>query len=336
MARKQYFALLLGGFCVVVGLADLPSKAADQTASASAAKATPSKDEIARWISALDDDHYLVRERATEHLLAAGAAALEPLLTVANSGRPEPADRAIWVLRRLGQSPDNELAVAALEHVIQLKGRPAIVSKAEAELDERSLAACEQRLTPLGAELVLRVERLDLNTIVKVLHVRLNPNWHGTAEDLRAITKLSRQLYFDIEGAPIDDAVAKMFETKQRLAFVKFTNTKISPAAVDSLKQRHPEAIVLLRNQAMLGVAGQNHASGVLVTRVEPNTAAAAAGIMVGDIITTIDSHPVPDFDRLTVRIAQHQPGDKVDVEILRGEQKIKLPITLGSWANQG
>jgi PDZ domain len=335
MACKQFLTLLLGSLCLVGGLAVAPSNAADQGTPAGAAKASPSKDQIAHWIAALDDDHYLVRERATEHLLTAGAAALDPLLAVANSGRPEPADRAIWVLRRLGRAPDDALAVAALERVVQLKGRPAIVAKADSELGERSLAMCEQRLEPLGAKLTLRTEQFDLTNIVRVLQVRLGPNWHGTPEDLRAVTNLSRQLYFDLEGSAIDDSVAKMFEARKKLAYVRFTNTKISPAAIDALKQRHPDAMVLLRNHAKLGVGGQSNASGVLVSQVEPNSGAAAAGIAVGDVITTLDGQPVKDFDRLTVQIAQHRAGDKVDVEVIRNGKKMKLPVTLGKWADE-
>ncbi len=239
------------------------------------------------------------------------------------------------MLRRLGHSSDNDLAVAALEHVVQLKGRPAIVSKAEAELDERILAACEDRLTPLGAELSVRAERLDLTTIVKVLHVRLAAKWHGTSEDLRAITKLSRQLAYEVNGAPIDDAVAKMFEAKKKLVYLRFTNTRVSPAAINALKRRHPDAMVLLRNRSKLGVGGQNNQLGVLVTRVEPNSGAATAGIAEGDIITTLDGKPIQDFDRLTVQIAQHQPGEKVDIEVVRGEKKMKLPVTLGEWTDE-
>lgn len=333
MARPHRFILIL---CMLVGLAGSQSSAADPTNSAVPAVQAASPAEIASWIGALDDNRYQVREQATQHLITAGSAALDPLLVIANGDRPEPADRAIWIMRRLGGARDNDLAVAALEHLAQLKGRPAIVSKAEAELDDRSIAACERRLTPLGAELILRNEAIDFTTSGNVLHVRLNPTWHGTVEDLGVIAKLPRQLYFELDGAAFDDAVAKMFETRQKLAFVKFTNSKVSPAAVDSLKQKHPESVVVLRNQAMLGVGGQTHKSGVLVTDVRQGTAAAAAGIVPGDVIATIDGHPLPDFDRLTVRVAQHQPGDKVGMEIIRGEQKLKITVTLGSWASQG
>lgn len=322
--------------CLIVGLAGSQSRAAEPTKTVTSAGQVASPAEIASWIGALDDNRYQVREQATQHLIAAGGAALDPLLAVANSDRPEPADRAIWIMRRLGGSRDNDLAVAALEHLAQLKGRPALVSKAETDLDERNIAACERRLTPLGAEIVYHLEQIDFTTVGNVLQVRLDPTWRGTAEDLQTIAKLPRQLYFDLDGAAFDDTVAKMFESKQKLAFVKFTNSKVSPAAIDSLKQKHPQAVIVLRNRAMLGVGGQTNKSGVLVTEVRPGTAAAVAGIVPGDVIATIDGQPLPDFDRLTVRVAQHQPGDKVGMEIIRGEQKLKITVTLGSWSGQG
>jgi S1-C subfamily serine protease len=52
-------------------------------------------------------------------------------------------------------------------------------------------------------------------------------------------------------------------------------------------------------------------------------------------VVATIDGHALPDFDRLTVRVAQHQPGDKVAMEIIRGEKKLKISVTLGSWTGQ-
>jgi S1-C subfamily serine protease len=54
---------------------------------------------------------------------------------------------------------------------------------------------------------------------------------------------------------------------------------------------------------------------------------------MVEDVVVAIDGQKVPDFDRLTAHVAQHQPGDKIVVEVLRGGEKRKLDVTLGSWA---
>jgi hypothetical protein len=288
--------------------------------------------EISAWIDELDHNQYLVRERATRNLLEAGSAALDALLAAANADRPEPADRAVWILRRVARSKDNGLAIAALERLIQLRGRPRLVEKAEWDLAERSVLACEEQLAPLGAELSVQYEPIEVANMVPMLQLRLGSQWRGTTEDLRPVAQLRHQLHYRLEGAAIDDAAVKLFEEKEKLAHLQLRYTKVTPAAVDALKRRHPDTVVYVRNAALLGVSAENHARGVLVQHVERDTAAAAAGIVPGDVITSLDGQPLPDFDRLTVRIAQHRPGDTIDVEILRGEERKKLSVTLGTW----
>ena len=324
-------------YAVLIGaMAAPPMAAAQQSPAVKQDRPAPTPAEIGDWIAKLDDNRYLVRERATQHLLDSGEAALDPLLAAAHADRIEPADRAVWILRRQSRSPDNDLAIAALERLTQLRGWPLVVEKAEAELAERIIVACEQRLAPLGAELTVQFEQVDVANVVPLVQLRLGPQWRGTTADLRPVAQLRQQLHFRLEGAPIDDAAVKLFEEKEKLAHLQLRYTKVTPAAVDSLKKRHPEAVIYVRNEALLGVSAENHPSGVLVQHVQAGSAAATAGIVPGDVIATIDGHALPDFDRLTVRIAQHRPGDTVDVEIIRGEERKKLAVTLGRWTDQG
>jgi hypothetical protein len=293
-----------------------------------------STEDIAGWIKALDDAHYREREQASQRLLSAGMPALGPLLTVANSDQPEPADRAIWILRSMGRSPDNTLALAALEHVVQLTNRPAIVSKAEVELTDRSVTACAERLEPLGAEISMRIEPIESGPM-PFLTVQLGEKWHGTLEDLKQLTRMQRVVRFRLEGTPVSDDVVKMFAEKPNLANLMLIETKVTPDAVDAVKEKHPETTVYVRNLVMLGVSAEKSAAGMVVTSVRPETAAANAKMLDGDIIVTIDGHPVPDFDRLTARIAQHQPGEKVDLEIIRKDQRMKITPVLGTWPDR-
>jgi S1-C subfamily serine protease len=138
-----------------------------------------------------------------------------------------------------------------------------------------------------------------------------------------------------LEGAAIDDAVVKLFEKKEKLTHIQFLYTKVTPDAVDALKKRHPDAVVYVRNEALLGISAENHPKGVMVQTVENTSAASAAGIVPGDVITTFGGKPLADFDRLTARIAQHRPGDTVEVEILRGEEQKKISVTLGRWSDR-
>jgi hypothetical protein len=290
----------------------------------------PTAAEIAAWTKSLDDARFRVREEATQQLLNVGEAALDPLLEVANGDRPEPADRAIWILRRLGRSRDNRLALAALERLVKLDDRPAIVLKAETDLNDRSIAACEERLAPLGAEMASQLQATETG-LVPTLVVRLGEKWRGSVEDLRQISELKGLRHFRLEGAPVTDEIVKMFAVKEKLAYLQLFDTKVTPAAVDAVKDKHPEAIVYVRNQAMLGVAAETHQDGVRVNVVVQGTGAAGAGIVENDIIATIDGHAIPDFDRLTVRIAQHKPGDKIEVEIIRGGERMKVTPVLGT-----
>jgi PDZ domain len=308
--------------------------AAKNTADAEA-KPTATPDQINGWIKDLDDARYLTREEATQNLLSSGAASLDPLLATANGDRPEPSDRAIWIMRRLGRSREDDLALAALDRLVQLKNRPAIVAKAESDHTDRTVALCERRLGRLGAEVNMEISRIDQMTVGPVLVVRLAEKWHGTSDDLRQVSQIRQQRNFRLEGAPIGDDQVKMFAEKEKLAYLQLINTKVTPDAVDLVKTKHPNATVHVRNQALLGVAAENHATGVMVIRVEPGTAAAGAGIVPGDVIVTIDGHKLPDFDRLTARIAQHQPGDKVDIEIIRNEKLTPLKVALGNWPTQ-
>jgi hypothetical protein len=335
MTRRSFNWLSVGLLCATTFAAPLCAEEPAPAVASEDSKTSP--EQIEEWIAQLDDNRYLAREKATQQLIDAGDVALDPLLAVANSDRLEPADRAVWILRQLAKSADNGRAIAALERLVQIKGRPALVEKAELELAERSVKACQERLAPLGAEITMEARQFDLMSIVPLLTVRLGEKWRGTAEDLRCLAQLRRQLYYRFEGHAIDDTVARFFEEKEKLAFAQFWNTKVTPAAIDGIKARHPEAMVYVRGRALLGVQARQepHPAGVMVSRVEPGTAANAAGIVAGDVIASIDGHSLPDFDRLTAHIAQHQPGKTVPVEIIRGNERKTLAVTLGSWAGQ-
>ena len=85
--------------------------------------------------------------------------------------------------------------------------------------------------------------------------------------------------------------------------------------------------------------------SGVLVATVRPGTGAARAGLKPatdqvtvqgeswpagGDVIVKIDGEPVGSVERLVDVISAKKPGDKIDVEVVRGTSHTTLTVTLG------
>ncbi len=98
------------------------------------------------------------------------------------------------------------------------------------------------------------------------------------------------------------------------------------------LAQAPPGAAPPQRPRAEVGVLVQPPAAGTqgaVVAEVTPNSPAAKAGLQPGDVITKIGSQDVRRPRELMAAIAQHKPGDKVELQVLRDGQQKKLTVTL-------
>ncbi len=82
---------------------------------------------------------------------------------------------------------------------------------------------------------------------------------------------------------------------------------------------------------ALLGVTVKTVANGAAVATVEPDTAAASAGLKAGDVITAVDGTKVPNAERLRAVIAAHEPGDKLTLKVLRAGSTQTITATLGT-----
>ncbi len=75
--------------------------------------------------------------------------------------------------------------------------------------------------------------------------------------------------------------------------------------------------------------AGLNEVSGVVIERVNEESAADEAGLKSGDIIVNIDGKKIVSSPDFMGNIGQHRPGDVISVEFYRGgkikEAKVKL-----------
>jgi Do/DeqQ family serine protease len=71
------------------------------------------------------------------------------------------------------------------------------------------------------------------------------------------------------------------------------------------------------------------NAKGVFVSKVMPNSGAAAAGLKKGDFITMINGMAVNSVPQLIEQVARFHPGDKVSVSYIRGGNPYNVSVEL-------
>ena len=70
--------------------------------------------------------------------------------------------------------------------------------------------------------------------------------------------------------------------------------------------------------------------AGAFVTEVVPGSAAAKGGLEVGDVIVEIDGTEVATSSDVREAVTAHEPGDEVDLRVVRDGDERTLTVTLG------
>lgn len=76
---------------------------------------------------------------------------------------------------------------------------------------------------------------------------------------------------------------------------------------------------------------GLDRAEGALIARVFDGSPAAKGGIRMDDIILTFNGETVRRYSDLPPLVGQVRPGRTVDVEVMRGGERVTLDVTIGT-----
>jgi S1-C subfamily serine protease len=84
-----------------------------------------------------------------------------------------------------------------------------------------------------------------------------------------------------------------------------------------------------------LGIAGQpvrlsDDRRALLIVDVKSDSAAATAGLRVGDIMTDFDGHAVEDPEDLLDLLTEERVGRTVDINVVRGDSSKDVKVTIG------
>ena len=80
---------------------------------------------------------------------------------------------------------------------------------------------------------------------------------------------------------------------------------------------------------------GLDKASGALIAKIMPNSAAQQAGLQVGDIVRKVNGEEVRASSDLPVMVGSIMPGKEVTLSIWRGGKQTDVKVKLGSAAEQ-
>jgi hypothetical protein len=222
-----------------------------QQARSETQEAVVAPDQIARWVVNLDSDRYIERRQATEKLIAAGAASIQPILQAVQEGSLETVARGLHVLSELASSGDYTTecsAYEALELLVAKKGT-VIARRASSILADMGPIRYERAkkyLTDKGAVISATSVFTSARTVQAFPSILFGDAWSGSLEDLhrlRWLVEYTPENEFEgaswllsFEGPGITDEWLERIRTLNNVVAVKIRSTGITDKGIAHLR----------------------------------------------------------------------------------------------------
>ncbi len=137
-------------------------------------------------------------------------------------------------------------------------------------------------------------------------------------------------------GGPLVDREGRVIGINVSIVTSTRSNAGVGFAVPSNIATTYADAIVSGEpiETAFLGVQADDVESdgtaGAEITTIVEGSAAEESGIEVGDVIIGFDGVPIVDFLDLVAQVRAHQPGETVDILILRDGEEMTITATLG------
>jgi S1-C subfamily serine protease len=120
--------------------------------------------------------------------------------------------------------------------------------------------------------------------------------------------------------------------------------SRIAGVAIPASTVERVAAEILTRGKVARGYLGvglqpvelSEHQRGLIVLSLEAGGPAAKAGVLVGDVLTTLGGKEVSDTEEVQSALEGHAIGTAVDAEFSRGGKHHKAAITIGERPGRG
>ena len=137
-------------------------------------------------------------------------------------------------------------------------------------------------------------------------------------------------------GGPLVDREGRVLGINVSIFTGSGANDGVGFAVPANIASTYADAIVSDEpiETAFLGVqaddVGTEGQAGAVITAVVADSAAEEAGLEIEDVIIGLDGVPVFGFRDLLAQVRSHQPGDTIEILILRDGDEVTVDITLG------
>ena len=300
----------------------------------------------------LSSGTFAERNEAEAEILAQGEQAIPWLMYVIERGDTEGVARSVLLLDRMLVSPADDLAQAAEDALYALidGGRPYAARSAK-QVIESHATLLERKgkaaLTKLGA-------KIDQGPDLLAMSMQYNidsesPDWnsdgrnavmerifagYNSEEERQTLPSRPEQIFITSRWKGGEDGIRHLrrFRSAGRIGIIVTKGSNIPTEAIYRETARLPEVSVTERGPS-LGVRGSTF-SGAQIVGVLPGGAAEQAGLVPGDLITSINGSDIEYFEDLIQDVKQRQVGDSIKMTLLRDGVEHELTAQLKDWGD--
>lgn len=269
---------------------------------------TPSGDRFGSGVVFRSDGHVL-----TNFHLVEGATSIE---LTCSDGQSRPA-------RQTGADPESDLAVLSITEDADLE--PAVLGSAETlEVGQTAIVIG----APPGPQASPSVSAGVIAGIGEVVDV--------AGRSLYDMISTDALIGHRASGGPLVDRSGAVVGITTRVA-----GTEHGHVIPIDLARRVAEKLIADGRVAhpWLGVTGTDLdpwtakeygvEAGTLIRRVSPESPAEESGLEVQDVVTAVENRPIATLNELMMLVRRHEPGDKVELSIVRSGVKRSVKVRL-------
>jgi S1-C subfamily serine protease len=254
----------------------------------------------------------------------------------ASAARVSLSDNTTWDAQLVGSAPDQDLAVLRIQAPRESQQPIAVGTSADLQVGQKVFAIGN----PFGLDQTLTTG------IISALGREITA---ATGRSIRGVIQTDAAINPGNSGGPLLDSAGRLIGMNTAIYSPSGASAGVGFAVpVDTINRIVPQ---LLRHgrviRPALGVQIADDSTvrrigvtGVLIVDVTEGSGAAAAGLrgtrrdrrgmlIIGDVITALGGDAVKSVDDLLDALEKHEPGDRVDVTILRDDEPQTVAITL-------